>query len=61
MFPEPVDRLNVATMVIVGIPVLQSRAEAIIPEFDEPPPVAAYIAGAYLVAAINVRHRIEMH
>lgn len=54
MFPEPGDRLNVATMVILEYPVLQGIAADAIPESDEPPLIAGYIAGSYMLAALNV-------
>ena len=54
MFPEPSDRLNVAAMVILGYPVLQNLVADIIPHSDDPPPIAGYIAGSFMLAALNV-------
>ena len=59
MFPEPVDRLNFAAMLIIGFPMLQGRAEIAIPEYEDPPPIADYIAASYMLAALNVRFNIN--
>lgn len=56
MFPEPSDRLNVAAMVIIGYPVLQNLVADTIPHSDEPSPIARYIAGSFMLAALNASH-----
>ena len=57
MFPEPSDSLNLASMVIIGYPVLQGLVADSIPHVTDhaPPRIAKYIAGSFMLAALNVR------